>query len=657
MRRSCALLTLLLTATTGAAQPAPSTPPQDPSPPASTAAPDPATLFHQGFVERDPSARTAYLAVTPPPLAGDDLLTLAHILRDAPADDPILSDALRALATTPHILAIQAVADLTQRQGLPTAARDLAFATLEALTARRDPSRDINAWREWIADLAALPPQVLQTQLAHRQAARAAAARQRNAALAAQLSTAYSRLYLLTPEANRGELLTELIASDELVLATLGFDLAIREILSAKPLPPSVPQSAANRLADPSPDFRAIAAQFLERVDATAAMDQVLAALAVETDERAAAALLRTTARHPIPAAKPLVLERLKRNSPAQPAAVEAALALHRAHPFTSPRELLLIRGSVVSMLPDRITAPGVALLVELGDTETAIALLTDEREALQIAAATALAQVPTALDPLLEAAASNVRIADSALDALIRFRPTAQGYAQATALPALSEERRTRRLLELGKALPTPELTATAVTLEDPTARERLLAILTTPERLTPLQNTPDATVGPDANATLEGLTNLVATRIELGRPDAALQALLLIPPALRTPDHTADHITLLVWLGRTTQADELTRTADLPEPDATTAWAKGLSRCATLEHAPATLTTLRILLAQGLLTEDALTDADRETISNIELTLAPTGGSGGDSPSAVPNPSPTDQPTPGDTTTPSSY
>lgn len=494
---------------------------------------------------------------------------------------------------------LRAVLRVAQSEHVDASTRDAAWRTLIDQTGRDDLAGDRAALAAWVSEGDFLTSAELAQRLTEAHAARAARIAAGREQSETELARVYRLLYERSTEEQRQELLVQLIASPRAVLQAAGLDLADREALSARPLSPGVIAASGERLASDRPAVRMAAARLLTRVDGSSVMDQVVAALEVEDDPDAAAALLRVLQRHPQARALPTVMRWLGApQAHASDGAAAALLALHQRTPIPEPS-----REPIVGLLHQKditaISPDGVALLCELGSADEARPFLRAGRVDVARAAAERLALRAGALEDLLDAAMEQPALFDIALGALKTHLRTADGYQRAKALPAPSGERRTAALREWAADLPAPELLRAAQMEQDNTSRVALLSAGVTPARLADLLGTDPSVFG-----RREIVSELIRLRLAAREARAVLDVIEAIPEPEAASLFEYQRITALVMLNRLDEA--ASRHAELT-PRFCDAWLDALAHSRDLEHGP------QIAARVELLFVPTMTDAQR--------------------------------------------
>lgn len=514
-----------------------------------------------------------------------------------------------------------------------------AFRALARLSGREDLGYDANKWGEWWTAVEFLPDAEWERQLSVGLAGRAdAAVRERDEATARLLETLRKRYQASTSIDERSALLEEFLKDTLSPVRRFGLQLALQELANARTPGENVARAAVPVLRDPSPEFRRLAADAL---NVLASKDQAGAlhqALVFETDPGVAASLMRSVARWPEvggEGSKATVLRWLEAgegNDVVEAPALDAVSAMLDAGMLSDPidrsRVLEVVRKSRAESLP----ASGLRLMFVLGDDADAqrvIGLLGSSDAAVRQHAADALSRDGRGLDALLRAAMTDPTLFAIAARSVKEHRATAAGYQAVAALPAPTgggspnggKDERTQQLLLIAEKLSPGELLAVARSTRDLELRERLLARLTSepletlflpaggvggmggiggvggmggkPGSVAVIGTGLGSGAGGGGGGRIEesphpemiaGLLLLAQTRLELGRPGAALKALDALEPVRRFVDPALGDsmrtVTLLL-LGRVDEAAKLQGTAE--------AWVVGLEESLDERHAMA--------------------------------------------------------------------
>jgi len=503
------------------------------------------------------------------------------------SDDKLARETLaRALRGTGSLHAVGAA---IERLGPPAdGERDPWLSSLEAMTGlERRPSR---WWRRWWADRgSSLDEAEFAGVLARSHIARAARAELARDRLASQLAETYQRLYIATDPAGRPQLLAELMRAERESLRLLGYDLAEREAVSARPVGERVIELALDGLSDPSARVRTTAAELLFTVRAERAADRALEALASEKHEGAAAAMLRILVRQPVAEARREIIRRLRTASPdggaaVTDAAIDAALAYQRAFGLDDPVDRDAVLDVLRSLDPATLPPAGVRLLSELNERGLVLELIESPALPVAQAAAAALGDDPDALDRIVTAASDRPGLFDQAVSALARHRLTAAGYRLASNLPAPSPTEREQRLAEFAARLAPGELLGLAESEPDLQARERILSAGVNADLLRALESSGDLTEPTDATRLVEAL---VTTRYTLNQPAALVRVVERLPTAIRQREAISrPYLESLIRLNR---LEDATRADDHLGAGAVSAWLDGLRAAVGTPHAGA--------------------------------------------------------------------
>jgi hypothetical protein len=451
-------------------------------------------------------------------------------------------------------------------------------------------------------------------------------------ALTAHLVEAYRRLFLRLPEAERGAYLAELMTrgfiggngngneggASGVVLPhpvrELAYDLAAAEVVSARPLGPTVVEAAAGGLADPEASVRRKAAGLLAKVDASQVMAQVIGALGAETHAGVVRELLTVVARHPRPEALPLVLAKATgegQTPEVVAAALETLLALTTNESELDAEASERVRRSIEELEPSRLTPNIVRLRARLGDLDAVRGLLSHERAEIARAAASELVSDEGSMEALIVRAQQTDAVYDQAVEAIRRHAPTATGFRRASELVAPSTERRQEMLTRLASSLAPAELLTVVSLPMDLADRERLLATIATDEQLARYVEAEYRTE--DRRLLLE---SLVRTRLQLKNAPGALRVIRGLPDAARSSALLQDEVTCLIWLNRLDEAVE--RAAALGNPTGPDIWLATLERIEAMDHAPQALARL-VQSFDGVLTEN-----QRERLAQLSERVA---------------------------------
>lgn len=367
--------------------------------------------------------------------------------------------AVEALSSVRAVEAIEVLVTLLDDED--EALRSAADTALVRLSAREDLAGRVEGWRAYLDSMKAMAPSDRERALLGAIAARTDRLAAARAVAEAELVAVYRRLHLRTPPEERSVLLASMLLDPIDAVRDVGFELVGREIGAGTPLDTSVEQAALSLLAHPDPGTRARAAVLTARLAPQDAGPSVAAALVAERDPDAAAALLLAGARWPNSAIVDPTAAWLERDGVTFHAAADAALALERAGRLreagVQPRVLAALRARPIEL----VNPAGLRLLVTLGDERDVGALAdrlaTTDEPARRRALADALADAPTAVDVLVEAADVHPELYAQAARTLERHRATPAGFAQLSALPAPTDASRREALLALAARLSVP--------------------------------------------------------------------------------------------------------------------------------------------------------------------------------------------------------
>ena len=537
------------------------------------------------------------------------------------SDDELARSTLaRALRGTGSLYAVRAAVERLGPvvEGEP----DPWLSSLEAMTGvERRPAR---WWRRWWAERGhALDESSFAEILARSHIARAARAELARDRLASQLAEAYQRLYIATEPAGRPQLLAELMRAERESLRLLGYDLAEREAVSARPVGDRVIELALDGLADRSARVRTTAAELLFTVRAEQASARALGALASESDESAAAAMLRILVRQPVAEAREEIIKRLRDASrdggaAVTDAAIDAALAYQRTFGLDDPADRDAVLDVLRSLDPAALPPAGVRLLSELEERGLVLELIDSPALPVAQAAAAALRDDPDALDRIVMAASDRPGLFDQAVSALAQHRLTAAGYRRASDLPAPSPTEREQRLTDFAARLAPSELLGLAESEPDLQARERILSAGVNADLLRALEEDRDVAEPTPGTRLVEAL---VTTRYTLNQPAALVRVVERLPTRVRSREAISrPYLESLIRLNR---LDDAARADDHLGAGAVSAWLDGLRAAVGTPHAAA--------VAERIQSEfgGVMSAADAAALAEIESTLpAPENG-----------------------------
>lgn len=507
-----------------------------------------------------------------PAWIGEPLVQLAQSL--APG---VPEEVVAALASVRTQAAAHVLAEIAASAG-DAESRARALNGLRRMTGR-DLGDDVQSWSAWLTEVEFLPEAEWRRVLWEGLAARSdELARLADAAIA-RIVEAKRREFIELPEngAGRAQLLAALLVDELPPLRRLGADLVQRELANGRRLGDLVVDSTVELLSDPAPEFRASAADLLAALAPPQAGTVVADALAQETDPRAAGAMLRAVARWPRAQSTPIILHWLESNAAARLGAIDAAAALRRAGYLDDPADKQAVAGVLRQMTPTTMPDDATWLLIQVGgaaDRDYVASWLKSPSPALRLRAAEALASTPDGLDALLAAAREDPSVHQAAARAVAEHRRTARGFEQLASLPAPSDEARVTGLMDVAGELSAAELVQVAEKLEPLALREAVLAPLAG-------QLSGGDRTGSMADK-VHGIVMLARTRLALGQPAGALDALEAINPlgaAGANAEVVAPRAVALLWLNRIPEAEKL----DAPAP----AWLDALEYARTQPHA----------------------------------------------------------------------
>lgn len=551
------------------------------------------------ILSHDPDARrTVIESLAPSPQSSDSQTILLAEIAAMPSAPAVLTAPLAALLETappenrPRIASALASirardavrALITEAASGPTiAARDAASSALARLTGRSDIGPDATRWAEWFSGVEFLTEIDWQHVLADGLAASAdRAARDRDTAISRLLDVNLQRYQDSAQGEPRWTFLTSLLRDDLPRVRRQGVTLAKTELANARAPGPAVSAAALDLLRDPWPDLRRAGAELVESLSPPDGEKSLAEALFIETDEAAAAALLRATRRYPSAALRPMILQWLARPGPAGRAAIDAAAALLDRNLITADDDRAAILRTLRAADPATLTGPGMRLLAELGtptDRDAVAGLLTSTSPTLRATAADALAASASSTDALITAAQSDESLFAAAARSVALHRRSLDGFLQVLSLPCAGAETRRDALAAIGRTLDPRDILAAARATADPVLREQLLARLESVPLHRPLLPAGPSTPDP---AVVAGLLMLAQTRLDLRQPAAALASLDALAPVADSIDQTLSaslRTVALLWLNRIADAAPCAAPAS--------AWLDGLERAAALPHA----------------------------------------------------------------------
>jgi hypothetical protein len=534
------------------------------------------------------------IAVAPAWLSGP----LARVARDRGAGGVQREERLAAVVALGSVRSREAAAALIDIAADPETATDLraaAFPALARLSGRDDIPATLDAWQGWLASVKWLPEAEWRRVLAEGLAEKAdRAERERSFASDRLVDVLREQFFDATAGAERSRLIERALADRVSAVRRAGLSLALQELANARQLDERVAAAAVRLLADSDRETTRQAAELLSVLSPGEVSREVHQRLDEERRPEVAALLLRYSAQWPSADARASALRWLDVPGPAREAALDVIEALLNRKLLRSPdaeRVLAALRAVDV----DTLGPAGLRLLYALGTASERARLvqeLSDQDPARRLGVAEALAREPSALSDLLGVARSDPAIASLTVRALAKHRPTAESFSVALTLPIASEREKRDLLLELSRQLRPAALLRVARQTADLTLREALLARLTSEplSRSAHFELSLTERLSTQRPAILAGLLLLAQTRLELGQPAAALQALDAAQPIIGSspmPDAQSLRVTALVWLARIDDALAIDAPID--------AWMDGLAKSADLPHADSVLYALR--------------------------------------------------------------
>lgn len=518
------------------------------------------------------------------------LPALTDVLRTAEGDR--IGRVLAAIGSMRTPAALRLVAehlDPTRPEGTRTAA----LSALVRATGREDLGTSLAAWLEWI-DRTSGDPRIdagspgssgLMTAIVRGLAERAERQSTRSRDLATRLTDAQRRLYVATLAAQRPALLAAMLRDDVGEVRALGFELVERELVSAATPGDEVITAIVDLLRHPTAPVRAEAAGLLGRIAPEGAGTAVAAALTVEQDPAAAAALLTAASRWPSTDLRAPVLRWLENGPGTRPVAAEAALAMQRASIWTDD-DLVRILGAMRRVATTDLTPAGCRLSASIGtddDRQSLAELLLMGTSAQRAAVADALTGRREHVDAVLAAADRDPALIPTAARTVAACRANLDGFRAIARLPAPDEASRRAALQTVGEALGTGALLSAADHIGGDTP-----TVIWLLERALARSQEAVAASEPGAIDLLrESAERLARQRLELGRPAEAIAALDAAGEATPTSRLTALRVVALIVLGR---VEDARRLGAGPE-----AWLEGLERVVGLEQAAEVVRAIR--------------------------------------------------------------
>ncbi|QQS09354.1 MAG: hypothetical protein IPK69_01655 [Phycisphaerales bacterium] len=450
------------------------------------------------------------------------------------------------------------------------AVRSATYAALERLSGRTDMPRDVQAWTEWLDRVKALNETRWLAELAAAQGARADALSNEAAQAKDRLITVLRSNYLDTPPEDRTPALVALLNDPEISVASLGIELAVRELADGTPLDPAVGVASLSLLESRSPSLRARAATLANQLVPEGGSDVLIRALSAESDPPAAAAMLALVARWPSADTVAPAIRWLAKPGEARPAAAAALWDLERAGRLTNAERDQIL--SIIRSIPlDQRGESMANLLASIGnddDRASLVSLLDAPVPGLRVAVASILAREPMHVDAILDATRRHPSLYPIAARALVWHKPSVESYTLLRSInPPSPEVGRDARLL-LAQGLNVPGLLSAAKMAT--TSRERidLLSMLTAEPRLMS-----EGLIPGNARIIVEGGLMLASERLSTHEFDAALRALDRISPLARATDvDVMDDLQVRALVG----AGRLDLAAMLPST--LNAWIEGL-------------------------------------------------------------------------------
>lgn len=502
--------------------------------------------------------------------------------------------AVEALGSVRTRIAARELVTLACGQASPAQISAGAYAALTRLSGHEEFGNDCRLWSQWLMQVEVLSDAQWHQTLTTAIAAQARAAMLERDAASRRLVDRFSDELQDAQTIEERSLLIESAMRDELTpMRRAGFTAALQDLANSRPLEPRVGQAAMDILASSIAESRRDAAELLNVLAPSSFAQRASDALKRETDSRVAALLLKSQARWPSPDLRATVLRWMEFGEPTRTPAIEAADALYdRGWLFDQADREKALR--VLSNADaDALPPAGVRLLFALGDQEQKTRVSTmlrtgtsDRRRVI----AEVLARQPDALPVILDAARADGALFDAALKALTAHWQTADSYRLALSLPTDDPDLRRALLLQLAAKLSPDDLLAAAVQETDLENREAMLARLVSEPLRWTSGTMPGLASATQPAGVRDGLLLLTQTRLELGRPSAALIALDALAPASVLTDtlqRDALRLEALLWLGRIDEAAQLSCGPG--------EWLAGLDRCTDLAHAPRVLATIR--------------------------------------------------------------
>lgn len=594
---------------------------------------DPATraMLHREVVDDNPKGVRRAIAEavaaldTPPAFIEPALASCTD--KATPEELVWLLPALRGFQS--HATVASVVSLLRRVPPLPDATLGDVFTTLTAQTGQTLPRRP-GPWLEWWMAHENDPPADWYRAIAAAQARRARVDAQDRDRLASDVERLYREVHALTPVGERSPMIADLIRSDRRLLASIGFDLARRALLNARPLGPEVVDAAAARLSDHDVTVRRDAANLLDRIDPPDIGPRAAEALRTETDPETAAALLRIISRQPEAGANQATVHWAQTPGPARAPALSAGVALHAKGYLTDPASVAEIqRVALAEIDAGNPTVAGVRFLAATGHVDRLVGLLESDNREVALVAADAIAASPELYPRLIVAARTHPDLYASAATAIRANLPTAKGLRALLSLPAPSDDDRLRAAALVATALQPADLLDVAGEMKDPALLSACLSHVATIE----FMSRPD-----DAPARRRLLLLLLQTRLAQHNPEGVLQALSAIQDQVDTSPYASQRVAALLRLGRIDDAEKAPGAADV----SASVWLDALADSVTQPFAATLAERIRSRF------KDRLTDEQAHRLDQLVATIATPPPDPGSSPDAALDspPSPSTQP-----------
>ncbi|MEL7473512.1 MAG: hypothetical protein AAGK04_09365, partial [Planctomycetota bacterium] len=376
-----------------------------------------------------------------------------------------------------------------------------------------------------------------------------------------RLAAVYRRLYVLTEAETRPDVLIELLDDTVPSLRRLGLELARRELSSGVAPPPKVIQRAVRLLQDLDAGIRAESATLIAEAGDANVAPAVVAALDVEADPTAAAALLRAVARWPELCRSEAMFRWLFQAPETEAPAIAALWSMAKAGRLQADP----LRGAIAEHLRQRpfpdLPGAGVRLLAWAGEApdRTRIEqLLASDDARLRFVAAETLAEHAGFAGPIATAAAQDDALIPAAVRAAERDRPTPELLATIAGLPFATQDEADRAMNTLIAASDPAVLVVAAEAEIDPTRRLRYAEAAAS--RTEPDEASPSDLAALHASA----LELMARAHLDLQQHEEALAALVRRDPFRASEQDAAEPTRLrtLIALGRF--ADAIERTPD---------------------------------------------------------------------------------------------